>query len=196
MPPSPPRRRSSTPAWAELQAVSNFSFLEGGSHPDELVAQAKALGLSALGLADRNTLAGVVRAHVAAKEVGLRLLVGARLDLGCGTRLLCYPTDRRAYGRLCRLLSLGQGRAPKGQCHLDLDDVANHAEGQIVIVLPPKDWSWRETDDAGIAAPACPGARLSTGVKPTPLSFPEPPIALAKKSRASKEPSPERICAA
>ncbi|MGE0767080.1 MAG: error-prone DNA polymerase [Hyphomicrobiaceae bacterium] len=132
------------PDYAELQAVSNFSFLEGGSHPDELVAQAKALGLAALGIADRNTVAGVVRAHTAAREVNLRLVPGARLDLLCGLRLVCYPTDRAAWGRLCRLLSFGQQKAPKGQCHLCLDDVARHASGQVLIVLPPQDWDWRE----------------------------------------------------
>jgi error-prone DNA polymerase len=135
---------SQLPAYAELQAVSNFSFLEGGSHPDELVAQAKALGLAALGIADRNTVAGVVRAHAAAKQVGLRFLPGARLDLRCGTRLICYPTDRAAWGRLCRLLSLGNEHAPKGECHLNLEDVAAHAEGQVLIVVPPDDWDWRE----------------------------------------------------
>ncbi len=129
---------------AELGAISNFSFLEGGSHPDELVAQAKALGLSALGIADRNTVAGVVRAHAAAKEVGLRLLVGARLVLEDGPSLICYPRDRDGWGRLCRLLSLGQGRALKGACHLRLSDVAAHVGGQVVIVLPPEDWDWRE----------------------------------------------------
>ena len=129
-------------AYAELQAISNFSFLSGGSHPDELVAQAKALGLAALGLADRNTLAGVVRAHVAAREIGLRLIVGARLDLDDGLSLICYPTDRQAYGRLCRLLSRGQARAEKGRCQLTRADVAAHAEGQILIVLPPDNWSW------------------------------------------------------
>ncbi len=146
-----------SPMYAELQAISNFSFLEGGSHPDELVAQAKALGLVALGIADRNTVAGVVRAHAAAREVGLRILPGARLDLACGTRLLCYPTDRAAWGRLCRLLSLGQGRAPKGACHLDLDDVAIHAEGQVLIVLPPDHWDWRE-----VLEPVPYGQRAST----------------------------------
>ncbi|MEZ5854357.1 MAG: error-prone DNA polymerase [Hyphomicrobiaceae bacterium] len=130
---------------AELAAISNFSFLEGGSHPDELVAQAKALGLSALGLADRNSVAGVVRAHAAAKEVGLRLLVGARLVLEDAPSLICYPTDRRAWGRLCRLLSLGQGRGLKGTCRLSLEDVAAHVAGQIIIVLPSEDWDWRET---------------------------------------------------
>ena len=138
------------PAYAELQAISNYSFLEGGSHPHELVAQAKALGLAALGLADRNSLAGLVRAHVAAKEVGLRLLVGARLEPEDAPRLLCYPTDRAAYGRLCRLLSLGQGRAVKGQCKLTLADVAAHAEGQVLIVLPPEGASFAR----GGASPA------------------------------------------
>ena len=124
-------------AYAELQAVSNFSFLRGASHADELVARAADLGLAAIGIADRNTLAGAVRAHVAAKAAGLRLLTGARLDLACGLSLLCYPRDRAAYGRLCRLLTLGQRRAAKGGCVLHQGDVTAHAEGQVLIVLPP-----------------------------------------------------------
>ncbi len=125
-------------AYAELQAVSNFSFLRGASHADELVECAAALGLAAIGIADRNTLAGAVRAHVAAKAAGLRLLTGARLDLACGLSLLCYPRDRAAYGRLCRLLTLGQRRTTKGDCVLHLDDVTAHAEGQVLIALPPE----------------------------------------------------------
>lgn len=97
----------------------------------------------------------VVRAHVAAKEAGLRLLVGARLDLTDAPGLICYPTDRAAYGRLCRLLSLGQGRAGKGQCMLALADVAEHAEGQVFIALPPDTWRWQA------AAPPRTKARLS-----------------------------------
>ena len=124
-------------AYAELQAVSNFSFLRGASHADELVERAAELGLTAIGIADRNTLAGAVRAHVAAKAAGLRLLTGTRLDLACGLSLLCYPRDRAAYGRLCRLLTLGQRRAAKGGCELHLDDVTAHAEGQVLIALPP-----------------------------------------------------------
>ena len=130
--------------YAELQVATNFSFLRGASHAEELVAQAKALGITAIGIADHNTLAGVVRAHVAAKDAGLKLLVGARLDVEDAPSLLCYPKDRAAYGRLCRLLSLGQGRAEKGKCILTLADVAAHAEGQIFIALVPDDWSWRE----------------------------------------------------
>ena len=126
-------------AYAELQVITNFSFLRGGSHPAELVEQAKACGLSAIAVTDRNTLAGVVRAHIAAKEHGLRLVVGCRLDLQDGPSLLCYPTDRAAYGRLCRLLTTGQRRADKGQCTLTLDDVAEHAAGQVFVVVPPDD---------------------------------------------------------
>ena len=121
--------------YAELQVTTNFSFLRGASHGEELVAQAKALGLEAIAIADRNTLAGVVRAHVAAKEAGLRLVIGARLDLEDAPSLLCFPTDRKAYGRLSRLISLGQGRAEKGKCSLFLADVTAHAEGQIFVAL-------------------------------------------------------------
>ncbi|MCB1505687.1 MAG: error-prone DNA polymerase [Hyphomicrobiaceae bacterium] len=132
------------PAYAELQVTTNFSFLRGASHADELIAQAKALGLSAIAVTDRNTLAGVVRAHTAAKEAGLQLIVGARLDLADAPSLLCLPKDRAAYGRLSRLISVGQSRAEKGECHLRLADVAAHGEGQIFIALPPETWDWRE----------------------------------------------------
>jgi error-prone DNA polymerase len=129
--------------YAELQVTTNFSFLRGASHGEELVAQAHALGIAAIAVTDRNTLAGVVRAHVAAKEVGLKLIVGARLDLQDAPSLLCLPRDRQAYGRLSRLISEGQMRAKKGACTLDLEDVARHAEGQIFIALAPGDWGWR-----------------------------------------------------
>jgi error-prone DNA polymerase len=124
------------PAYAELQATSNFSFLRGASHPQELVTAAAGLGLSAIALTDRNSLAGVVRAHVAAKQTGIRFIVGARLDFRCGRSLLAYPTGRAAYGRLCRLITLGRRRAPKGECHLDLVDLESHGEGLILIALP------------------------------------------------------------
>ena len=132
------------PTYAELQVTTNFSFLRGGSHPHELVIEAARQGLSAIAIGDRNTLAGVVRAHLAAKEHGVRLIVGARLDLQDAPSLLCLPTDRGAYGRLSRLLSLGQARAEKGDCILYLDDVAQHRDGQIFIALAPDDWQWRE----------------------------------------------------
>ncbi|MFI4947748.1 MAG: PHP domain-containing protein, partial [Alphaproteobacteria bacterium] len=126
-----------TAAYAELQVTSNFSFLRGASHPGELVRTAAALGHSAIAITDRNSVAGLVRAHQAAKAAGIRLVIGVRLDFGDGTSLLAYPQDRAAYGRLTRLLTLGKRRAPKGECHLDYADVVMHGEGQIVVVLPP-----------------------------------------------------------
>ncbi len=135
------------PPYAELQVTTNFTFLQGGSHAEELVATAKALGLSAIAVADRNTLAGVARAYLAAKEADMRLIVGARLDLTDAPSLICLPTDRAAYGRLSRLLTLGQRRAGKGACLLSLEDVAAHAQGQIFVCLPPPDWDWREAEE-------------------------------------------------
>ena len=149
-------RAGSQPAYAELQVATNFSFLYGASHAEELVAHAKALGLYAIAVTDRNTLAGVVRAHIAARDADLRLIIGTRLDLEDAPSLLVYPKDRSAYGRLCRLLSLGQGRSQKGKCSLRLDDVALHAEGQIFVVLPTETWSWREEATRKEAA----GARI------------------------------------
>src|SRR5262245_58111292 len=99
--------------YAELQVTSNFSFLRGASHPAELVLASAQLGHAAIALTDRNSLAGVVRAHQAAKEVGIRFAVGVRLDLQDSPSLLIYPTDRAAYGRLAKLITLGRRRAPK-----------------------------------------------------------------------------------
>jgi len=142
--------------YAELQATSNFTFLRGGSHPDELVRQAALLGLAAIAIADRNSLAGIVRAHQAAKEAGIRLVVGVRLDLRDGTSLLAYPEDRAAYGRLTTLLTLGKRRAPKGECHLDYADVVAHGEGLIVVLLPPDN-----ADRVSLAAHRAVAARIA-----------------------------------
>src|SRR4029450_2844669 len=103
-------------AFAELVAATNFSFLRGASHAHEMVAQAAALGLTAIGIADRNTLAGVGRAHTATKEHNSRLCVGAGLVTTDGFEAACYPNGRAAYGRLCRFLTTGNLRAIKGQC--------------------------------------------------------------------------------
>ena len=131
--------------YAELQVTTNFSFLRGASHVEELFAQAKRLGLPALGIADRHSLAGIVRAHRQAEATGVRLLAGCRLDLRDGGALLIYPTDRAAYSRLCRLLTLGKGRAGKGKCDLNWPDVATHGEGLLAILLP-------DAADADLAA--------------------------------------------
>ena len=122
--------------YADLQVTTHFSFLRGVSSAEELFSAAAVLGIKALGIVDRNSLAGMVRAHEASKVTGVRLIVGCRLDLRCGTSLLVYPTDRAAYGRLCRLLTIGKGRAGKGACYLDWPDVAEWNEGLLAILLP------------------------------------------------------------
>src|ERR1043165_1264292 len=122
-------------SYAELQVTTHFSFLRGASSPEELFAAAALLGIPALGVADRHSVAGVVRAYEASKATGVRLIVGCRIDLQCGTSLLLYPTDRNAYGRLCRLLSAGKARAGKGACQLDWPDVEIWREGLLAILL-------------------------------------------------------------
>jgi error-prone DNA polymerase len=122
--------------YADLQVTSHFSFLRGASSAEELFAQAAVSGVKALGIVDRNSLAGIVRAYEAAKVTGVRLIVGCRLDLQSGTSLLVYPTDRAAYSRLCRLLSKGKERAGKGKCHIDWADVEEWQEGLLAVLLP------------------------------------------------------------
>lgn len=125
-----------SPRYAELQATSHFSFLRGASSCEELFAQAAALGIEAIGIVDRNSLAGIVRAHEAAKATGVRLVVGCRLDLTDGISVLVYPTDRPAYARLCRLLSLGKKRGGKAKCCLEWADLVTYGEGLIVVLIP------------------------------------------------------------
>ncbi|BAU53775.1 Error-prone DNA polymerase [Mucilaginibacter gotjawali] len=123
--------------YAELQVTSNFSFLRGGSHPDELVEQAAALGYSAIAITDRNSLAGIVRAHLVAKQAGIRFIPACHLDLLDGPGLLAYPTDQAAYARLSALLTIGNLRAEKGECHLYKADVYGHQKGIKFIIVPP-----------------------------------------------------------
>jgi error-prone DNA polymerase len=144
-------------AFAELIAATNFSFLRGASHPHEMVGQAAQLGLAAIGIADRNTLAGVVRAHQAAKEYGIRLLVGARLVTTDGFEAVCYPSDRSAYGRLCRLLTSGNRRALKGDCHFTFAEMLAESEGQLFIVVPPSILTATFADRLSVLANASPG---------------------------------------
>jgi error-prone DNA polymerase len=133
---SAPTAPPTLPRYAELQVTSNYSFLRGASHPEELLAAAKLLGHEGLAITDRNTLAGVLRSHGRAAELNTRLVIGCRLDLRDGTSLLVYPTDRSAYSRLCRLLTAGKAKAGKGACFLDWQDVVAHAEGLLAILLP------------------------------------------------------------
>ncbi|WP_025145484.1 error-prone DNA polymerase [Pedobacter jeongneungensis] len=124
--------------YIELQVTSNFSFLRGASHPEELIDQAAAMGYHKLAITDRNTLAGIVRAHVAARNHNIQLIPACRLDLLDGPSLLAYPTDKEAYGQLSALLSLGNMRAEKGSCHLYQTDVFTHCEGIKFIAIPPE----------------------------------------------------------
>jgi DNA polymerase III alpha subunit len=140
-------RKLARPAvYAELAVTTNFSFLRGASDPEDLVETAKHLGLAGLGIADRNSVAGVVRAHVIAQEsggnkidnTGFKVAVGARLVFSDDTPdILAYPRDRAAWGRLTRLLSLGKLRAEKGDCILGLPDLLDHMEGLNLVVMPP-----------------------------------------------------------
>jgi error-prone DNA polymerase len=121
--------------YIELQVATHFSFLRGASSADELFAVAAASGLKALAVTDHNTLAGIVRAHEAARTTGVRLIVGCRLNLTGGASILVYPRDRRAYARLCRLLTLGKARGGKAKCILDWSDLPEHAEGLIAVLV-------------------------------------------------------------
>ncbi|RIL10696.1 MAG: hypothetical protein DCC75_03795 [Proteobacteria bacterium] len=137
--------------YAELQVTSNFSFLRGGSHPEELINEAVRLELKGIALTDHNSLAGIVRAHLAAKnaakESKLQYIVGCRLDLAYQRSLnrdstakiavLVYPTGRESYGALCRLLSLGKLRAPKGECHLEVGDFLKESRDLVCVLVPP-----------------------------------------------------------
>ena len=130
--------------FADLVTATNYSFLRGASHPEEMVAEAIALGQSGIGIADRNSVAGVVRAHVAVREamekapdIAFKLVVGARLVFADGTPdIVAYPATRHGWGRLCRLLTLGNRRAVKGGCLLALSDLITHADDLLLIILP------------------------------------------------------------
>jgi error-prone DNA polymerase len=124
-------------SYTELQVTTNFSFLRGGSHPDELACQAAQLGYKEIAITDRNTLAGIVRAHAAAKKQGIRIIPACRLDLLDGPSLLAYPTNKEAYARLSALLSEGNLRAEKGECFLYKEDVYRYTNGIKFIVIPP-----------------------------------------------------------
>jgi len=123
--------------YIELQVTTNFSFLRGASHPEELVEQAAALGYKEIAITDRNSLAGIVRAHVAARNTGVRIIPGCRLDLLDGHSLLAYPTNLQAYAQICSLLSAGNLRAEKGKCHLYKTDIYSYAKDIKWIILPP-----------------------------------------------------------
>ena len=123
--------------YVELQITTNFSFLRGASHPEEFVRQAQADGYKAIAITDRNTLAGIVRAHGEARKLGMRIIPACRLDLMDGTSLLAYPTNIQAYSKISGLLTVGNLRAEKGKCHLYKEDIFEYAEGSKFILIPP-----------------------------------------------------------
>ncbi|MEO7814998.1 MAG: PHP domain-containing protein, partial [Sphingomicrobium sp.] len=144
--------------FVELGLSSPFSFLRGASDSIELVLTGLEQGMDSIGIADRNTLAGVVRLHSAAKGAGMRPLIGCRLDPVDSPSLLAYPIDREGYGRLSRMLSLGKMRSAKGECDLCLSEIALHAEGIAFIAMPEEDLAAFEAALPALAA-ALPGMR-------------------------------------
>ncbi|MBL4675318.1 MAG: error-prone DNA polymerase [Mucilaginibacter sp.] len=124
--------------YAELQITSNFTFMLGGSHPEEFAARAKGLGYTKIAITDRNSVAGIVRAHQEAKVKGIGFIPACRLDLMDGPSLLAYPTNVTAWGRLCALLSLGNLRTEKGKCEIYKNDVYEHKKGIKFIIIPPE----------------------------------------------------------
>ncbi|MBB4152428.1 error-prone DNA polymerase [Sphingomonas jinjuensis] len=174
-PPPPPVR------FAELVAATNFSFLDGASHPTDMVEQAVRLGLNGLGIADRNTVAGVVRAWAALEKANLgligmhlppvdfRLVTGARLVFADGTPdIVAYPATRHGWGMLTRLLTVGNRRAIKGGCILRLADLIAHHDELLLIVMPQSSAREREQE-------AHPGAPTD----PIPTTTPSPTPAKA-----------------
>ncbi|WP_426328686.1 error-prone DNA polymerase [Pedobacter sp. R-06] len=123
--------------YTELQVTSNFSFLRGASHPEELVEEAARMGYKKIAITDHNTLAGIVRAHAAAKKLGIQIIPACRLNLMDGASLLAYPTDTESYGRLSALLSLGNLRTEKGSCELYKKDIFAYAKDIIFIAIAP-----------------------------------------------------------
>ena len=132
--------------YVELQVLTHFSLLRGASSPEELFAAAALLGYPAIGVSDIGTVGGVVRAWEAQKATGVRSIAGTRVDLSCGRRLLLYPTDRPAWSRITRLLTVGKKRAGKGACLLHWHDLEPWSEGVIAILLP------HEADEENLAA--------------------------------------------
>ena len=125
------------PAYAELHCLSNFSFLRGASHPEELVERAQSLGYTALALTDECSLAGVVRAHLAAKTADIKLIVGTELTLVDGLQLVLLAPDRFAYGNLSQLITRGRRQAAKGTYRLTREDVERHAAGLLALWIAP-----------------------------------------------------------
>ena len=126
--------------YAPLWCKSNYSFLEGASHPEELVEQAHILGLRGLALTDRDGVYGIVRAHVRARELGVHLICGAQMSLEGGAQVVLLAADRAGYANLCRLVTRGRRRHAKGECSVTMDEVCGHAAG-LLALWPGAHWA-------------------------------------------------------
>jgi error-prone DNA polymerase len=157
--------------YVELQTTSHFSFLRGASSPEELFAAAACLGHTALGLCDRGSVAGMVRGLSGQEATGVRLIAGTRVDLRDGRAILLYPTDRAAWSRLTRLLSLGKARGGKGQCWLDWPDIAAGSQGLVAILVPDAADSRTRLDLAELREAFGPRAFLALGLRRRPGDF-------------------------
>ena len=177
MRPPAPASHPMLPDYAELHCLSNFSFLRGASHPEELVEQAKRAGYAAIAVTDECSMSGIVRAHLAAKDAGLHLVVGSEFTLDDGTRLVLLAPDRAAYGDLCQLITRGRRSADKGRYRLSRADVAAFAAGLLALWLPPRELQLEAaatvgdaTAGANAAAPAGLAAAGSAGPADGPAS--------------------------
>jgi len=161
--------------FVELSTLTNFTFLTGAAHPEEMIRRAADVGMPALAVADVNSVAGIVRAHTKAREIArdggpvVRLIPAARVILADGFQVTCLPRDRGAWGRLCRMLSLGQLRAPKGDCRLDFADLLDWGEGMEMLVIPP---DRRLTLAEAPPAPMGDGRRWRAHVRALAQAFP------------------------
>ncbi|MBI2296943.1 MAG: error-prone DNA polymerase, partial [Betaproteobacteria bacterium] len=144
----------SLPAYAELHCLSNFTFLRGASHPEELVERANVLGYSALAITDECSVAGAVRAHVAAKETGLKLIIGAEIRLDDGLKLVLLATNREGYGSLCALITRGRMRSAKGSYRLERGDLEEGLPDCLALLVPA---AQSNLEDARFVAERFPG---------------------------------------
>jgi error-prone DNA polymerase len=134
------------PLYIPLWCKSNFSFLEGASHPDELVEEARRLGLSSIALTDRDGVYGIVRAHAKAREIGLHLIVGSEITVNDGSTIVLLAQDRAGYANLCRLITVGRRRAPKGESAVAWNEICRHAPGLIALWGGARSLLVREAD--------------------------------------------------
>jgi hypothetical protein len=179
--------------YAELHCLSNFSFLRGASHPEELVERAHALGYGALALTDECSLAGVVRAHLAAKACGLKLLVGSEIALADGPKLVLLATDRASYGNLAQLITRGRRSAVKGTYALTRADVAALAEG-LLALRPRRRWASQRGGGSPRRSRNGRGSRWSSRCVPATARASMPSTGCRRRAACRKSPRATSTC--